>query len=144
MQNSAIEVIELVQINPVPEVQKRHHHILLGREVQWIESSISFNLKIGIILLHQILYYVQMPAVGRVEHRSEPLVVSLVNPIPYLFLVLLLTAPDIRTTQFLQLQRHLPHKRLYQLQMPLVGKLMQHRIALRVHQFQDINIGVVL
>ena len=77
-----------------------------------------------------------------IQQRCIPLTISLIDPIPKLFLntIFPMNFPTLPP----HLQLHFPDINLDKLNMPLKSKLMQHIIPLRINQRHNINTRISL
>lgn len=83
MEGSAFGVIQRLQWYFIAEVDKGKDLIALGCQVENIKPCVCSQSAAGIILFLQVLYYFNMPVVGRVQEWGKALGVLPVEPASY-------------------------------------------------------------
>jgi hypothetical protein len=142
VQGSAAVGVGLVDAYPVLEVDEGQHHVLLRGQVERVQARLRAQLLVDCVVLHQVLDDVHVAVVGCVEQRGESLAVLHVHPGSN-FLVFVALKERLFPAE-------LPEEVLLgpadeeadDVEVPLVGQLMQHCVALGVGERDQIEILV--
>jgi hypothetical protein len=67
VQGSAIEIVNIVQTNPVSEIQERQNHIFLRGQMQSIEAVARLDELIDPVHLYEIFNNLHICAIGCIE-----------------------------------------------------------------------------
>lgn len=135
VERGAVELVPTVDIHASPEIDEWDEHILLGCEVEGVETRFCGELVVDLMLLDEILNDIEMSAVGGVEESSEAFVVLAVHPVLDLLVVVFLVELLFGAAEFAdEALADFLDEEPDDVEVAFVGELMEDGVVLVVRQ----------
>ena len=137
MEGSTLLLIGGVDVDSVPEVEEGEDDVLLGCEVEGVESGVVGQVVVDLPLFYEVFDEVEMTVETGVEKSSEALVVLLVHPDQYFLVRIFLEKLFFETSMnsffgFLD-------KEPNEIDVSLEGELVEDGILLAIFKTDDIE-----
>ena len=142
MEGSALLLVGGVEVDSVSEVEEGEDDVLLGCEVEGVESGVVGEVVVDLPLFDEVFDEIEMTVETCVEECGEALVVLLVHPDKY-FLVLIFLKKLFFETSVNSFFRFLD-KEPNEIDLSFEGELVEDSILLAIFEADDIEGGVLL
>ena len=142
MEGSALLLVGGVEVDSVSEVEEGEDDVLLGCEVEGVESGVVGEVVVDLPLFDEVFDEIEMTVETCVEECGEALVVLLVHPDKY-FLVLIFLKKLFFKTSVNSFFGFLD-KESNEIDLSFEGELVEDSILLAIFEGDDIEGGVLL